>query len=98
MFARLTAYKMRRGSKDEATQMMNALRAQIMAMPGMIQFTNIMNGDGRGYILTLVESEAQSDANAAKVAALWANFAPFMEAVPTAEGFQVEAHWTAPTG
>ena len=93
MFARLTAYQMRQGAKEEATDVMNSLREQIMAMPGILEFTNILGTDGAGYILTIAESEAQSNANAAKTAALWAKFAPYMVALPKAQGYEVMANW-----
>lgn len=98
MFARLTAYQMRRGAKEDATAVMNSLRDQIMQMPGIVEFTNIVASDGSGYILTIAESEAGSNANAAKTAALWAKFAPYMESVPTASGYEVMANWTKPKG
>lgn len=94
MFARVTEYKMKQGTREEATAMMEKLKPQIMGMPGIHSFTNVMNDDGTGYVVSLVESQATSDANAAKVAALWANFAPMMETAPKAVGFDVMAHWT----
>ena len=35
MFARITHYKMKPGSRDAATDLLNSLRDQIMSMPGM---------------------------------------------------------------
>jgi len=93
MFARITKFKMKPGSRAEATAMMEKLKTQIMGMNGMKQFINVMNDDGTGYVISVVESQATSDANAEKVAALWANFAPLMEAAPTAEGYEVVANW-----
>ena len=82
MFARVTEYKMKPGSKDAATTLMNSLRDQIMAMNGMHNFVNVMNEDGSGYVISVVESEATSNANAAKVAELWGHFAEHMESAP----------------
>jgi hypothetical protein len=94
MFARVTKYKMKSGSRDEATKVLNSLQDKIMGMPGMIQFLNVANEDGSGYVVSVVESQATSDGNAATVAALWANFAPFLDTAPVAEGFDVMANWT----
>lgn len=93
MFARITKYKMKPGSRDEATALMEKLKPQIMALPGIKQFINVMNDDGTGYVVSLVESKAKSDANAEKVREIWANFGPFLEAMPNPEGYDVIANW-----
>jgi quinol monooxygenase YgiN len=94
MFARITRYKMKPGTRDAATKVLESLRDQIMGMPGMHNFINVMNADGSGYVVSVVESEESSDANAAKVAALWSNFSDFLEGPPKAEGFDVISNWS----
>ncbi|MDA5095035.1 hypothetical protein O2N63_13175 [Aliiroseovarius sp. KMU-50] len=94
MFARVTEYKMKAGSRDAATEKLNVMKSQIMAMPGMLQFINVMNEDGSGYVVALVESEEISDANAEAVAAAWAQFSDFLEATPSPTGFDVIANWS----
>ena len=74
MFARITQFKMKPGTREAATVKMNALKSEIMGMPGMHSFTNVMNEDGSGYVISVVESEATSNANAPKVAELWGPF------------------------
>ncbi|UWQ07955.1 hypothetical protein [Aliiroseovarius crassostreae] len=95
MFARVTEYKMKAGSRAAATETLTAMKAKILAMPGMMQFINVMNEDGSGYVVALVESEATSNANAEAVAAAWAQFSDFLETTPTPKGFDVIANWTA---
>ena len=95
MFARVTQFKMKPGSRDAATALMNALKGQIMGLPGMIHFINVMNEDGSGYVISVVESEETSNANAEKVQALWANFAEHLEGPPSPQGFDVIANWPA---
>ncbi len=94
MFARVTHYKMKPGSKDATTAIMNSLKSQIMGMPGMHNFINVANEDGSGYIIAVVESEASSNANASKVAELWGAFSDYMEAAPQAVGYDVVANWS----
>jgi len=65
-----------------------------MGMPGMHHFINVMNDDGSGYVVSVVESQESSDANAARVAELWSNFAEFLEGPPKAEGFDVISNWS----
>ncbi|GGH36066.1 hypothetical protein SAMN05444007_108211 [Cribrihabitans marinus] len=94
MFARITQFKMKPGTRDAATARMEELKGQIMAMPGMHSFLNVMNEDGSGYVVSVVDSEATSDANAPKVAELWGQFAEFLEGPPTPGGFDVIANWS----
>ncbi len=93
MFARVTKYKMKPGTKAAATDLMNTLKGQIMGMQGVHNFINVMNDDGSGYVVSIVESEESSNANAPKVAELWGAFAEYLEAAPTPEGFEVIASW-----
>lgn len=93
MFARITQYKMKPGMRDAAEAKMNELKDQIMGMKGMHSFTNVMNADGSGFVVAVVQSEADSTANAPKVAELWGHFADFLEGAPTPAGFDVLVHW-----
>jgi hypothetical protein len=94
MFARVTQFKMKPGTREAATAKMEELRGQILGMPGMHNFINVMNEDGSGYVVSIVESEATSNANAPKVAELWGAFADYLEAVPTPQGYDVIANWS----
>lgn len=93
MFARITSYKMKAGTKGAATALLNDLKSEIMSLPGMKRFINVMNEDGSGYVVALVESREVSEANADRVTAIWGNFADHLEAVPTPQGFDVIADW-----
>lgn len=94
MFARVTQYKMKPGSREAATDLLESLRGQIMAMNGMKSFINVMNEDGSGYVISVVDSEETSNANAPKVAELWGAFAEHLEGPPVPGGFDVIAHWS----
>ena len=94
MFARITQYKMKPGTREAATAKLETVRDQIMGMPGMISFTNVMNEDGSGCVVSVVDSEESSDANAPRVAEIWGQFAEFLEGPPTPAGYDVVAHWT----
>lgn len=94
MFARVTQYKMKSDSMAEATKLAESLRGQIMALPGIKQFLNVGKPDGSGYVISLSESEAVANANAAKVAEIWGAFGKYLEAPPKAEGYDVAANWS----
>ena len=94
MYARVTHFKMKPGSRDAAVAQMNELKDQILAMPGMHHFINVMNEDGSGYVVALVESKETSDANQERTMAMWGRFSEFLEAVPEPGGFDVMANWS----
>lgn len=93
MFSRITHYKMKAGTRDAAMALMEQLQPQIMGMPGIHEFINVMNEDGSGYVISITESQASSDANSDKVRELWGAFSEHLEAVPTPQGFDVIANW-----
>jgi len=84
---------MKPDSKQAATELMHSLKDQIMGMPGIHNFVNVMNEDGSGYVIAVVESEASSDANNEKVAALWSQFSDHLLATPKPVGYDVVANW-----
>lgn len=94
MFARVTEYQMKPGSIDAATELLQSLRDRIMAMPGMQNFINVIREDGSGVVISVVESEAVSDANAPVVAELWSHFAQHLAGPPRATGYSVLANWS----
>ena len=89
MYARITRYRMKPESVDAATALLETLKPQIMSLPGMKNFINVMNADGAGYVVSVVESEAVSTANQDKVQALWAQFADYLAEAPVPEGYNV---------
>ncbi|MDJ0860450.1 MAG: hypothetical protein QNJ03_15285 [Dinoroseobacter sp.] len=93
MFARVTPFKMKASSTQDAIDLIEKMKPQIMALGGMVQFTTVMNEDGSGYVVSVIESEAQSEANQPHVAKIWGAFADHLEAMPVPQGFPVVAHW-----
>ncbi|MEM7641486.1 MAG: hypothetical protein AAF366_03055 [Pseudomonadota bacterium] len=93
MFARVTPFKMKKESRDAMIQLMHELKSDIMALPGIQHFINVIDDEGRGYVISMVESREVSDANADKVRALWAKFADHLESQPLPEGYEVVADW-----
>ena len=93
MFARVTPFKMKPGSRDEAQSIMARVKAQIMGLQGMQHFICSMNEDGRGYIVSLVSSKRDSDANQPRVKEIWKNFSHLLEKQPQPEGFEVVQEW-----
>ncbi|MGI9379641.1 MAG: hypothetical protein ACR2OW_08295 [Methyloligellaceae bacterium] len=80
---------MKQESVESATALLNDLKPQIMSLPGILNFINVMNKDGSGYVISVVESEEISNANQDKVQAIWAQFADYLAEPPVIEGFDV---------
>jgi len=83
---------MKPGSIAAAKTLLDELKPQIMALPGMSQFINVMNDDGRGYVVAVVDSEEVSNANQSKVQEIWAKFSDHLAEPPTTEGYNVVAN------
>ena len=94
MFTRITQYKMKPESLAQATALLEQLKPQIMAMPGVVRFMNAHDDTGAGYVVSVLESQEASDANQETVQAMWANFAEFLEEPPVPKGFGVIADWS----
>ncbi|MFT6074606.1 MAG: hypothetical protein ACJAZ1_001524 [Yoonia sp.] len=94
MYARVTPFKMKPGTKAAATERLGAMKDVIMGMSGMQQFINVMNDDGTGYVVALVESEEASNANAEAVKSAWGQMADFLEEMPTPQGYDLVVNWT----
>lgn len=94
MFARVTHYKMKPESVSTAKTLMEELKPRIMALEGLKTFVNAINEDGSGCVMSLIDSRETSDANAAHVSALWAEFADHLEEPPKATGYEIYANWS----
>ena len=93
MYARITPFKMKPGSKDDAVKIMNRVKADIMALPGIKHFINVMDDNGAGYVVSLTDlAETPPDAQE-KINAIWANFSDHLEAKPTPATYGVLADW-----
>ena len=89
MYARITKYRMKPESLNDATALVEELMPEIKALPGVLQFINVCNDDGNGYIVSIVDSQANSDANQERVRAIWSRFADYLAEMPTPEGYNV---------
>lgn len=93
MYARITPYQLKPGTVAAATARARELKPEIMALPGMIEFTNAVNENGSGYIISLVESREVSEGNVQRVREIWGKMGEFLAEMPTPEGYDVVDHW-----
>jgi hypothetical protein len=94
MFARVTPYRLKPGARDAALKTLEEMKAEILALPGLKQFVNMLSDDGSGYVISVVESKEISDANANQVRALWGRMADYLVEMPKPDGGDVVANWT----
>jgi hypothetical protein len=92
MFARISTYKMKPESIAAAEAKVQELLPTILGMDGMVTFTNVIDAEGNGIVVSIVESEAQSDMNAEQVAKIWSEFSGYLLGSPEVRGYRVIAH------
>ena len=92
MYARVSTFKMKPNRITDAETKLNELLPQIMAMPGLKSFTNVIDDEGNGVVVSVSESEEVSNANQGQVAQIWAAFSDFLSEPPSVTGYRVIAH------
>jgi hypothetical protein len=92
--ARITRFKMKTDAAEAARELLHRLRGEIMAQPGMQRCVAVMNDDGSGYVIALVDARGGSPESVDRVRALWRKFHDHLEDVPEPEIFTVVADWT----
>ncbi|MGB5559732.1 MAG: hypothetical protein WBN04_17200 [Paracoccaceae bacterium] len=93
MYARVTPFKMKPGSKAAATKLVNDLKSQIMALPGIQQFINVIDDSGAGYVISLTDVKTATPETNEKIKEIWSGFAHHLEAMPTASTYDMIANW-----
>ena len=92
MFARISTYKMKLESIAEAEAKVQKLLPTILGMDGMVTFTNVIDAEGNGVVVSIVASEAQSEMNSEQVAKIWSEFSDYLLGPPEVSGYRVIAH------
>ena len=93
MFARITKYRIRAEAIDTVRAELDRVKDEIMALPGLKQFVNVLAEDGSGYAVALVDTREPSPLGRSKIEDLWARFSVYLEAPPTVESFAVVNDW-----
>lgn len=92
--ARITHFKMRRDAAEAAGELLHRLEGDIMAQPGIERCIAVMNADGWGYVIALVDERGGTPESVDRVRALWHKFHDHLETVPEPEIFTVVADWS----
>lgn len=95
MQARITRFKMKPEGAGEARALMERLKGEIMGQPGVRHCLIVMNPDGSGHVIAMIDAAGGSPDAVDRVRALWHKFSEHLETVPTPEIFEVIADWRA---
>jgi hypothetical protein len=96
MLARITRFKMKPDSAAAARALIESLKADILALPGMHGCINVMNEDGSGYVISLIDDAGTSPESVDRVRAIWHKFHDHVETMASPEIFEVISDWRAP--
>ena len=95
MQARITRFKMRPDAAEAARDLLNRLKGEIMAQPGIARCIAVMNPDGAGYVIAEIDDEGSLPESVDRVRALWKKFHDHLETAPEPEIYEVLADWSA---
>lgn len=95
MQTRITRFKMREDAAESARQLVHQLKSEIMGQPGVQRCIVVMNADGSGHVIALIDDRGSLPESVDRVRSIWHKFHDHLEAVPEPEIFEVIADWTA---
>ena len=95
MQARITRFKMRPDATEAARDLLNRLKGEMMAQPGIARCIAVINPDGAGYVIAEIDDEGSLPESVDRVRALWKKFHDHLETVPEPEIHEVLADWSA---
>jgi hypothetical protein len=95
MQARITRFKMRPDAVDAARALVHQLQDEIMAQPGIERCIVVMNEDGSGHVVALIDRAGSSPEAVDRVRTLWHRFHDHLETMPDPEIIEVVADWSA---
>jgi hypothetical protein len=95
MQTRITRFKMRPEAAEAARALMLELKDEIRAQPGLRRCIVVMNEDGSGHVVALIDERGSLPESVDRVRALWHKFHDHLETKPEPEIFEVVADWSA---
>jgi hypothetical protein len=86
---------MRQEGAAEARALMEGLKEEIIGQPGMRHCLIVMNADGSGHVIALIDEAGSSPEAVDRVRALWHKFHDHLETMPDPEIYELIADWRA---
>lgn len=90
MYARVSRYRMKPEAFDEAQAMIERVRPQVAALPGLLDFKNVGRAsDGTGVVFAIYADQAAAEAAQSAAKEIWAQFADHLAAPPETDGYDM---------
>lgn len=90
---RITKFKMRAEAAAAARELMHDLKGEILGLPGVRRMVIVMNPDGTGHVIALIDEDGTSPEAIDRVRAVWRKFHDHLETMPDPEIYEVIADW-----
>lgn len=87
MIGRAVTYKMKPGSLPEIQSIIDAARAKMAKVPGVVVSCSMWNDDGSAYTFSLWESAAAAEAAQPALKDIWEVVFPHLDAPPQVQTF-----------
>ena len=95
MYARITAFRIKPEAVEVATAKLEEMKPAIAALPGLQHFIHVVNDDGNGYVISLIDDATAANPPTEKIQAIWAQFGEYLAAPPEAPmTYRVLANFT----
>ena len=90
MYARVSRYQMKPDAFEEAQRMVEEIKPQIAALPGLRDWKNVGRAsDGSGVVFAIYDDEAAAEAALEAAAEIWAQFTDHLAHPPETEGYEM---------
>lgn len=89
MYARITTYRNKPEKLDESLALAEAMKPEIMSIPGIKFYFSTGNEDGNCAVIAIYESQQAAEAARDVARELFARASEFLESEPQPRGYQV---------
>ena len=96
MYARITTFRSNPDRYDDATELAEELKPEIMSLPGIKFWFDAGNIDGDCVVIAVYDSKESADSAMPVARELFGRFGEFMESAPQPQEYEVFVHGTNP--
>jgi|GEM_PF-3550374 len=90
MHARVTRFKLKPETVEQANAGIEQTRQEVMKIPGIKGYINLRSYDGtEGLVISFYESAEQADTATQPALQQWVKFTEFFESTPESRGYDV---------
>ncbi len=96
MYARITTFRSNPDRYEEAMELAEELKPEIMAIPGIKFWFDAANDDGECAVIAIYDSKESADTAMPAAREIFARFGEFMESAPQPQEYDVYVQGTNP--